>query len=122
MAKLSLILLSAPIACIGLSVPAAAAAAADEGDGERRTVVVRYNDLNLTSVEGRDRLSSRIKVAVRTVCDSRPNYRMTLNEITQAQNCEKVTMADANVKLAGLLNGDTTRLAELGQRILVSAP
>ena len=77
MAKLSLILLSAPVACIGLSVPAAAAAA---DDGERRTVVVRYNDLNLASVEGRERLNSRVKSAVRTVCNSRPNYRMTLNE------------------------------------------
>lgn len=117
MAKLSLILLSAPIACIGLSVPAAA-----EDDGERRTVVVRYNDLNLASVEGRDRLSSRVKVAVRTVCNSRPNYRMTLNDIAQAQTCEKATMADANVKLAGLLNGDGTRLADRGQTIMVSAP
>lgn len=119
MAKLSLILLSAPLACIGLSVPAAAAA--DE-DGERRTVVVRYNDLNMASVEGRDRLSSRVKVAVRTVCNSRPNYRLTLDERARALKCEKVTMADANVKLAGLLNGDGTRLADRGQTIMVSAP
>lgn len=120
MAKLSLILLSAPIACIGLSVPAAAAA--DDGDGERRTVVVRYNDLNLASVEGRDRLNSRVKSAVRTVCNSRPNYRPTLHERAHALNCEKVTMADADVKLASLLNGDGTRLAGRGQTIMVSAP
>jgi UrcA family protein len=117
MAKLSLILLSAPFACIGLSVPAAA-----EDDGERRTVVVRYNDLNLASVEGRHRLSSRVKTAVRTVCNSRPNYRPTLGERAQALNCEKVTMADADVKLASLLNGDSTRLADRGQTIMVSAP
>lgn len=117
MAKLSLILLSAPFACIGLSVPAAA-----EDDGERRTVVVRYNDLNLASVEGRDRLSSRVKTAVRTVCNSRPNYRPTLSERAQALNCERVTMADADVKLASLLNGDGTRLADRGQTIMVSAP
>ena len=118
MAKFSLILLSAPIACIGLSVPALAA----DDDGERRTVVVRYDDLNLTSVEGRDRLNSRVKAAVRVVCNSRPNYRMTLNEITQAQTCEKATMADADVKLASLLNGGGTRLADRGQTIMVSAP
>lgn len=117
MAKLSLILLSAPIACIGLSVPAAA-----QDDGERRTVVVRYNDLNLASVEGRERLNSRVKLAVRTVCNSRPNYRVTLGERAQSQNCEKVTMADADVKLASLLNGDGTRLADRGQTIMVSAP
>jgi UrcA family protein len=117
MAKLSLILLSAPIACIGLSVPAAA-----EGDGERHTVVVHYNDLNLASVEGRKRLTARVQSAVRTVCNSRPNYRQTLVERAHARNCEKVTMADADVKLAGLLNGDGTRLADRSQAIFVSAP
>ena len=119
MAKLSLILLGAPVACIGLSVPAAAAAA---DDGERRTVVVRYNDLNLASVEGRERLNSRVKSAVRTVCNSRPNYRMTLNDLARAQNCEKATMADADVKLASLFNGDGARFADRGQTIVVAAP
>lgn len=119
MAKLSLILLSAPLACIGLSIPAVAAA---KDDGERRTVVVRYHDLNLASVEGRERLNSRVKSAVRKVCNSRPNYRPTLNELAQSQTCEAATMADADAKLAGLLNGDGTRLADRGQTILVSAP
>lgn len=117
MAKLSLILLSAPMACIGLSVPAAA-----EDDGERRTVVVRYDDLNLASVDGRDRLNARVMTAVRTVCNSRPNYRLTLDERAQALDCEKATMADADIKLASLLNGDGTRLADRGQTIMVSAP
>ena len=31
-------------------------------------------------------------------------------------------MADADVKLASLLNGDGTRLADRGQTIMVSAP
>jgi len=119
MAKFSLILLSAPLACVGLSIPTAAAA---QDEGERRTVVVRYHDLNLASVEGRERLNSRVKSAVRKVCNSRPNYRQTLNEIAVAQNCEAATMADAGVKLADLLNGDGTRLADRGQTILVSAP
>lgn len=118
MAKFSLILLSAPIACIGLSVPALAA----DDDGERRTVVVRYDDLNLSSVDGRDRLNSRVKSAVRKVCDSRPNYRQTLHERALALECETVTMADADVKLASLLNGDATRLADRGRTITVSAP
>lgn len=117
MSKLSLILLTAPVACIGLTVPAAA-----EDGGERRTVVVRYNDLNLASVEGRDRLNLRVKSAVRTVCNSRPNYRPTLTERARSQNCEKVAMADADVKLAGLLDGDGIRVADRGQTILVSAP
>ncbi|MDR6834987.1 MULTISPECIES: UrcA family protein [unclassified Sphingopyxis] len=118
MAKLSLILLSVPVACIGLSVPAAA----EDEFGERRSVVVPYHDLNLASVEGRDRLNARVKSAVLSVCNSRPHYRPTLQERAQSQICEKATMADANVKLAGLLNGGGTRLADRGQTIFVSAP
>ena len=117
MAKLSLILLSAPIACIGLSIPAAA-----EDDIDRRTVVVRYNDLNLASVEGRERLNFRVKDAVRTVCNSRPHHRVSLNERAKSDHCEKVTMADADIKLASLLNGDRTRLADRNPTIRVSAP
>ncbi|WP_428629701.1 UrcA family protein [Sphingopyxis sp.] len=117
MAKLSLILLSAPVACIGLSVPAAA-----ENDGERRTVVVRYHDLNLASVDGRDRLNARVKSAVRKVCNIHPNYRQTLQERAQSLECENVTMADADIKLAGLINGDGARFADRGQTIIVAAP
>lgn len=119
MTKFSMILLSAPAVCIGLAAPAVAAA---NDEGERRTVVVRYDDLNLASVEGRDRLSTRVKSAVRTVCNSRPNYRPTLTERASAAKCEDATMADADVKLAGLINGDGTRLADRGQTIMVSAP
>jgi len=119
MAKFSMILLSAPLACIGLAIPAVAAA---KDDGERRTVVVRYHDLNLASVEGRERLNARVKSAARTVCNSRPHYRLTLNELAQAQDCEAATLADADVKLAGLFNGDGTRLAERGRTITVAAP
>lgn len=119
MTKFSMILLSAPAVCIGLTVPTVAAAA---DDGERRSVVVRYGDLNLASVAGRERLTARVKTAVQTVCNTRPHYRPTLNERAQAFACERATMADANVKLAGLLNGDGTRLADRGRTILVAAP
>ena len=110
MAKLSLILLSAPIACIGLSVPAAAAAAADEGDGERRTVVVRYNDLNLTSVEGRDRLSSRVKAAVRTVCIG-PNDDMEARRAEIRNAIRDVDSGDGAIVLTDLFGGTPSNLA-----------
>lgn len=118
MAKLSLILLTAPIACVGLSVPAFAA----DDEDTQRSVVVRYDDLNLTSVEGRDRLNARVKSAVRKVCDSRPNYRQTLHERALSLECETATLAQADVKLASLLNGDGTRLADRGKTITVAAP
>lgn len=115
MAKLSLFL-AAPIAAAGFIVPAAA-----EDNGERRSVTVRYDDLNLASASGRDRLTTRIRFAVRAVCDSRLRHRQPLSERAVAKECEDAVMADANVKLAGLFNGSTARLA--GNRpIVVSAP
>ncbi|MGR4892165.1 UrcA family protein [Sphingopyxis sp. LARHCG72] len=116
MAKLSL-LLAAPVALVGFAVPAAA-----EGDGERRSVVVRYDDLNLSSVQGRERLNTRIKFAVQTVCGSRAHYRQTLSQQASARQCEDSAMADADVKLAGLISGDGTRLAERGRIVINAAP
>lgn len=117
MTKLSLILLAAPIAFVGLTVSAAA-----EGNGERKTVIVRYHDLNLASVEGRERLNTRVRMAVQNVCGSRPLYRQALRERAATQSCERATLGDADVKLAALFNGDGTRLADRGGKIFVSAP
>lgn len=117
MAKLSLILLLAPAALVGTSA-ASAAQAADEP----RSVVVRYHDLNLASVEGRARLNTRVKSAVKTVCESRHSYRRTLTERAKVDRCEDTALADADVKLAGLLNGNGARLADRGTIVVVSAP
>ncbi|MCW5647297.1 MAG: UrcA family protein [Sphingopyxis sp.] len=119
MAKLSLILIGASsVAGATLAVPAVA----EEGD-DRRSVVVRYDDLNLASGEGRERLNTRVRVAVQQVCNSRPSSRPTLKERSRSQKCEAQTMAEADVKLAGLLNGGGgTQLADRGQPIVISAP
>ena len=116
MAKLSL-LLAAPIALIGFAVPAAA-----EDDGERQTTIVKFGDLNLASVEGRARLTTRVRFAVQKVCDSRPNYRQDLQKRATAQRCVKTAMADADVKLAGLFNGGAARLADRGTIVIAAAP
>ena len=114
MAKISL-LLAAPVALVGFAVPAAA-----EDNGDRRSVVVRYDDLNLSSAQGRERLNTRVKFAVQTVCGSRPLYRQGLRERAVALQCEDSAMADADVKLAALFNGDGTHLADRG-RIVINA-
>ncbi|OHD06908.1 UrcA family protein [Sphingopyxis sp. RIFCSPHIGHO2_12_FULL_65_19] len=116
MAKFSL-LLAAPVALAGFSVPAAA-----EDDGERRSVVVRYDDLNLSSAEGRERLNTRVKYAVQTVCGSRPLYRQSLRERAVTLRCEDTAMADADTKLAGLFNGSGTRRADRGRIMINAAP
>lgn len=116
MAKFSF-LLAAPVALAGFAVPAAA-----EYDGERRSVVVRYDDLNLSSAEGRERLTTRVKSAVQTVCGTRPHYRQALRDRSMSLECEESVMADADVKLAGLFNGESARLANRGRIVINSAP
>ena len=116
MAKFSF-LLAAPVALAGFAVPAAA-----EDKGDRHTVVVRYDDLNLSSVQGRERLNTRVKYAVQKVCGSRLTHRQGLRERTIANRCEHTAMADAGVKLAGLFNGESARLADRGQIVVVAAP
>jgi UrcA family protein len=115
MAKLSL-LLAAPIAFVGFIVPAAAE------DGERQTAIVRYGDLNLASVEGRERLTTRVKYAVQKVCGRRTNYRQDLQTRALAQRCKSTAMADADVKLASLFSGGMARLADRGRIVIVAAP
>lgn len=117
MAKFSFILLATPMAFAGLTVPAAA-----EDNGERSSVTVRYHDLNLASVDGRDRLTTRVRSAVQSVCGSRVPYRQSLAERAVAQRCHNATMADADVKLAKLFNGDVARLADRGRIVIAAAP
>jgi UrcA family protein len=117
MAKLSIILLAVPIALTSFTVPAVAA-----DSGNRPTAIVRYDDLNLKSPEGRERLNTRVRFAVRSVCGSSPLYRQPLRERESTLHCVRTTLRDADVKLAALFDGDGTRLADRGGRIYVSAP
>lgn len=117
MAKFSILMLAAPMAFAAVASPAAA----EEEEG--RSVVVRYDDLNLSSAQGRDRLNSRVKDAIMTVCGSRPQYRQTLGERALSRKCEDTATRDADAKLAGLFNGSAGRLADSGNgRIVVAAP
>src|SRR3546814_15992635 len=109
-------LVAAPLATAGCSLPAAANPAAEDGI-ERHTAIVRYNDLNLSSVEGRERLTTRVKHAVRKVCGSRPQNRPNLRERGASNRCEKTAMAAAATKLAALFNGDGARSAARGRTV-----
>lgn len=112
MSKLiSLTLLAAPLMLTGLSVPAAAQ--------EKQSVVVHYDDLNLSSAKGRERLTTRVKMAVRQVCNTR--LAQGVQAQAKARACENFAMRDADVKLAGLFNGNGTALADRGP-VIVAAP
>ena len=111
MAKFTSLLLIAPLALTGLSLPAAAQ--------EKQSVVVRYDDLNLSSASGRERLTTRVRMAVMQVCGIRDTR--DLKAKAKANTCKKVAMRDADVKLAGLFNGNGTALADRGP-VIVAAP
>ena len=111
MAKLTLILLAVPLALANMSVPAAAQ--------EERSVIVHYDDLNLASPKGREKLETRVRLAVRAVC--RTHVRPTLKEQSDSRECERVATMSGDAQLASLFNGSGTALADRGQMV-VAAP
>jgi UrcA family protein len=112
MAKLSLIMLAAPLMAAGINAPAFA-------ESETRSVTVSYDDLDLSSESGRERLTTRVQMAVKRVCGSAD--RQTLRERAARQACELNARREADTQLASLFNGSSARLAE--QRpVVVAAP
>ena len=114
MAKFPFILLAAPLAVAGSIAPAGASAPNEE----QQSVAVRYDDLNLSTDRGRDRLTGRVKIAIRQVCGS--YSRRTLAERIDTRRCEAEAGRDADTQLASLFNGNSPRLADRGG-LVVSA-
>lgn len=114
MAKLPLILMAIPAALTGAAT--ATPAAADEN---QRQVVVRYDDLNLASVSGRERLMTRVKVAVRDVCGG-GNGRTSLRELSAIRKCEADASNRAQTRIAALIGGHGARLATQGSNPVVA--
>lgn len=105
MANFPLILMAAPLIAAGITAPAFA-------QGEPRSVTVSYDDLNLSSESGRERLTTRVKMAVKQVCGSA--NRLTLRERAAKQACELHARRQADTQLASLFNGSSARLADQG--------
>lgn len=111
--KLSQILLmAAPIALVGIGTTAQA----KESD---KSVIVKFDDLSLSTPSGRERLMTRVRMAARDVCGVR--NAQGLRQRTIVRRCEAVAMRNADVALAGLFNGNGGRLADRGH-LLVAAP
>lgn len=103
MSKLSLMMALAAICATGVAAPASAQ------DGERATVSVRYDDLNLSSAAGRERLDTRMRVAIRKMCDAGPSA--TLRQRAAASECTATAKRSIEPQVAGLLNGSTAKFA-----------
>lgn len=103
MLKTNLIAVAGILAAAGLASPAAAQ------DDERPIAKVRYDDLNLSTTAGRERLDARVRTAVRRMCDS--NSRMTLRERAASDQCRAVALRSVELQMAALYNGSTARFA-----------
>lgn len=110
MSKLLTILAVAAVATAGMALPAAA-----QTDDSAPSVEVRYDDLNLASSVGRDRLDTRIRSAIRQVCYSEPSP--TLRQRVSAQRCEQQAMRSVEPRMAALLNGQSAHMASTRQPI-----
>lgn len=111
MANFSLILLAAPLIAAGINAPAFA-------QSESRSVTVSYDDLNLSSESGRERLTMRVKMAVKQVCGSA--NRLTLRERVAKQTCELNANRQADVKLASLFDGSSAQLVDQGPVVVAA--
>lgn len=103
MLKSTLITASVALAAIGGAAPAMAQ------DDDAPRVLVRYDDLNLSSAAGRQRLDTRVRLAIRSVCMVGP--RVSLRERAESRECEKQARLRVDPQVALLLNGDGAKFA-----------
>lgn len=103
MFKPTLALLAATMATGSAVAPAFA-----QDDGALR-ISVRYSDLDLATADGRERLDTRVRVAIRAICNSEP--RQTARLRVASQECEAHARRSVDPQLASLLNGSSARFA-----------
>ena len=95
------------LAVVGVVASAASFAASPLVDGP--SVAVRYDDLNLSTTAGVDRLYRRISAAARDVCPE--IYSRDTHTILAAQRCR----AAAITKFSGAMHSVSLPLCEIGE-------
>jgi len=103
MLKPTLMLMLAMAAAGGVAAPAMAQ------DDDAPRVMVRYSDLDLATVTGRERLDTRVRSAIRSMCDADP--RPTLRQLAAARDCAARARRSVEPQLAALLRGSPARFA-----------
>ncbi|WP_428681307.1 UrcA family protein [Sphingopyxis sp.] len=103
MFKPTLALLAATIAAGAAAAPAIA-----QDDGAPR-ITIRYSDLDLATADGRGRLDTRVRVAIRAMCNSEP--RQSLRQREASLECEAQARRSVDPQLASLLKGSSARFA-----------
>lgn len=113
----NILLLATPLLLAG------AAPAAELPSHASVTTTVRYDDLNLSSDEGKAQLEQRLSRAVRSLC--RPSVRLTLSEADAMNDCIETASASARQNLQIALNGSRSRsidVADAGAPIAFERP
>lgn len=93
----------------GAAAPAVSAAEGSIVDRDAApTVVVPHGDLDLNTVEGRERLETRMRGAIRYMC--RAYFRPTLRQRAEEQDCMEHARRSAEPQVAALLSGRNVAL------------
>lgn len=103
MFKPTLALLAVTLAAGGVVAPAMAQA------DTTPQVTIRYSDLDLATADGRERLDTRVRLAIRTMCNSEP--RQSLRQRAASLECAANAQRSVNPQVASLLKGSSARFA-----------
>ena len=113
----NILLLAMPLLLAG------AAPAAELPSHTSVTSTARYDDLNLSSAEGKAQLEQRLSRAVRSLC--RPSGRLTLSEAEAMNACLESAKASARQSLQLALNGTRSQsidVADAGPLLAFERP
>jgi len=112
-----LILAATPLLLAG-AVPAAGSTSSGSS-----SISVHYDDLDLNTARGQEKLQQRLASAVRTVC--RPSGRLTLAEAENANACAQAARTGAQRDLEYALAAARSRpqdLADAGISLAIQRP
>ena len=98
------------ITAIAASLASVAPVIAADTMFEPTTRVVRYDDLDLASAKGRERLQARVRMAVNSVC-GHSDGRRTLSEKMAAERCRKAARQQSEAQVAEAVRNAAVRLA-----------
>lgn len=97
------------VAAIATVLASAAPVTAAENMFEPTKRIVRYDDLDLTNAKGRERLETRVRMAVNSACghwDAR-----TLSEKVKVDRCRKAARQQSEAQVAEAVRNAAVRLA-----------
>lgn len=100
---------AASVALLSVTAPAFADVAEDNAARERQTRVVQYDDLDLSSPRGRERLETRIRSAANSACGFWS--AQTLTEKKVAQQCRAAAVERTRTEVAAAVRNAAARYA-----------